>query len=242
MNKYTFRWSLTPTPLMGCALTVPPFDLTVAGSKVELKATADAADEQRLRERSDQVAHSLAGSLSHELGERFEVAYQGRHVLRDTGQQSVSSSFTIVVKPTQVITTDSEVREASERRERERQTAQERIFNCTKRAAIDINLRDMLGHWSRYVADPEGRLHPLYDVLQIAERVYGDRGKAASVLNMSNADLSDLGRISNDPTVLNGRHPGKSPGPHRIATKDEVGICERAVKAIIEKYESKIIA
>ena len=118
---------------------------------------------------------------------------------------------------------------------------QRRILDRTKRAAFESNLRDMLGHWSRYIADPEGRLHPLYDVLQVAERVYGDRRRAASALNISYSGLSDLGRISNDPSVLNGRHPGKSPRPHRIATKDEVGICERVVKAIIEKYESKII-
>lgn len=103
MNKYTFKWNITPTPPTEYAVTVPPFDLVVAGPKLELKSTAEAADEQRLREQADHVARSLAGSLSCELGERFAVAYQGRHVLRDTGQQSVSASFTIVVKPAPVI-------------------------------------------------------------------------------------------------------------------------------------------
>lgn len=111
----------------------------------------------------------------------------------------------------------------------------------TRRAAIDLNLREMLGRWSTYVADPEGRLHPLYDVLQLVERIYGDRRKAASALSVSYADLTDLGRISNDPTVLNGRHPGRSPGPHRISTEAEANTCERVVKAIIESYESKIV-
>lgn len=166
MNKYTFKWKLTPAPPTEYALTVLPFDLAVVGSKVELRATADAADEQRLHAQSGHVARSLARSLSYELAERFDVEYQGRHVLRSTGQQSVSFSVKIVVNPS-----DFQAREAAARREREGQAAQLRILDRTRRAAMDANLRDMLEHWSRYVADPEGRLHPLYDVLQIAERV-----------------------------------------------------------------------
>jgi hypothetical protein len=236
MNKYTFNWSITPAPPAEYTVAVPPFDLLVKGTTLALKATADAADEQRLREQADHVAHNFARSLSYELAEGFEVGYQGRHVLRDSGQQSVSASFKLVVRPA-----DFEAREASEKREREGPAAQRRVLDRARRAAMDANLRDMLEHWSRYVADSDGRLHPLYDVLQVVERVYGDRRKAASALNMSYADLSDLGRISNDPTVLNGRHPGRSPGPHRVATEVEVSICERVVKAIIEKYESVIV-
>jgi hypothetical protein len=240
MDKYTFKWNLIPPPPTEHAITVPPFDLIVVGSKLELRATADAADEQRLHEQSGQVAHSLAGSLSYELAERFEVEYQGRHVLRSTGQQAVSFSVTLTVNPAPVSTAQSADLEA-ERSERERQRAQQRIWDRTKRAAMDVNLRDMLEHWSRYVADSEGRLHPLYDVLQVVERLHGGRRRAASALNMSCADLGDLGRISNDPKVFNGRHPGRSPGPHRVATRPEVEACERAAKAIIEKYESQIV-
>jgi hypothetical protein len=236
MNKYTFKWNITPPPPTEYAVRVPPFDLIVTGTKLELKSTAEACDEQRLNEQSGQVARSLARSLSYELAERFEVEYQGRHVLRDTGQQSVSFSVKFVIRPA-----DFEAREATERREREGQAAQLRILDRTRRAAMDANLRDMLEHWSRYVADSEGRLHPLYDVLQVIERLYGGRREAASALKMSYADLSDLGRISNDPAVLNGRHPGKSPGPHRIASEVEVDACERVVKSIIEKYESHIV-
>lgn len=221
---------------MEYAIAVPPFDLLVKGTSLALKATADAAEEQRLYNQAAQVAHSLAGSLSYEFAERFEVAYQGRHVLRDSGQQSISISVTVDVKPA-----DFDAHEASKKRERERSAAQRRVLDRTGRAATDANLRDMLGHWSRYVADSEGRLHHLYDVLEVVERLYGGRRRAASGLNMNYADLGELGRISNDPTVRNGRHPGGTPGPHRIATEVEAEACERVVKAIIEKYESQVV-
>jgi hypothetical protein len=99
----------------------------------------------------------------------------------------------------------------------------------------------MLQHWSRYVAAVEGRLHPLYDVLQVAERLYGGRKQAAAALNVREVDLRDLGRISNDPTVLNDRHPGRAQGPHRIATEAEVKTCERVARALIENQRAKTV-
>ena len=99
----------------------------------------------------------------------------------------------------------------------------------------------MLEHWSRYAADPHGRLHPLYDVLQVVERLYGGRRESAAALKLKEADLKELGRITNDPTVLNGRHPGRAQGPHRVASDDEVKTCERVARALIEQQASKII-
>jgi hypothetical protein len=57
------------------------------------------------------------------------------------------------------------------RDERELKAMQQRVALRAQRAAKDANLRDMLDHLGRYVDDPERRLHPLYDVLQVAERL-----------------------------------------------------------------------
>lgn len=241
MNKYTFNFSITSRVPVECAVTVPPFDAVLRETTLALKVDADAADELRLHEQADQVAHDLARTMCYVLGERFELDSQGRHVLHDTGQQSVSVRVKGVILPATVSTAasaDFDARLASERRER--QDAQRLIEDLTRRSAIDANLQDMLRHWSRYAADPAGRLHPLYDVLQVVERLYGGRKGAASALSMSDADLSDLGRISNDPTVLNGRHPGRVQGPHRTATEHEVKTCERVARAIIEKQAAKV--
>jgi hypothetical protein len=247
MNKYTFNWNLKPAIEAEYAFKVPPFEVVARGDMLTLTATADAAEEQRLGTQADEVAHDLARALSYEHGKRFEVAYQGSHVLLATGQQRVSATFQVIVKP--AVSVKAEVRDTSGnvvdnsalQREQERQAMQQRITDLARRAARDPNLRDMLDHRSRYVDDPDGRLHPLYDVLQVAERLYDGRKEAATALNLSIADLSNLGRISNDPTVLNGRHPGKATGPRRIATKAEVNTCERVARAIIENYAAKIV-
>jgi hypothetical protein len=236
MNRYTFTFRITPEPPVGYASVVPPFDLHVSGTVLALKVTADAADERQLRERAEQAARNFAASLSYILAERFEIQYQSRHVVLATGQQSISATVKFEVRPA-----DFEERAASEKRERERKAAQQHIADLTRRGMIDANLQAMLERWSRYIADPERRLNPLYDVLEIAERLYGGRRNAAVALSVSEADLNDLGRISNDSAVLNGRHPGKSPGPHRIATEFERTTCERVARALIESQAAKTV-
>jgi hypothetical protein len=246
MSKYTFNFSIKPGAAVDYAVTVSPFHAVLREATLALTTNADDSDEEKLREQADQVAHDLARSLSYERTERFLVAYLGRHVIMPTGQQRVSASFQITVNPAPSV--DFQVRDAAGsitdsttlQRERERLAAQQRLVDRAIRAAADPNFRDMLEHWARYGADPDGHLHPLYDVLQVAERLFGGRKQAASALHMSEADLDRLGRISNNPTILTGRHPGKSQGPHRIAADSEVNICERVARTVIEGYAAKI--
>jgi hypothetical protein len=234
MNTYTFNFRITPRVDVEYLFPAPPFDTTVRETALTLKANADAADEPRLREQADEVARNVARSLSYRLARGFEVNFQGRHVLYETGQQSVSASFKVETRPA-----DFKEREAAERRER--QAAQPRIVDLSMGQSVDAGLRDMLEHWSRYAADSEGRLHPLYDVLQVALRLYGGRKEVAAALNVSVADLRELARISNDPAVLNGRHPGCAQGPHRITTEAEVNTCERVARALIDNQAAKTV-
>ena len=251
MNTYTLYWDIAPAAADGeYVLKVPPFDVLVRKGTLALTATADTADEQRLRAQAAEVAYSLARSLSYEHGKRFTVLYTGDLVVLPNEQRRLSATAQITCQPAVSLgNVGIEVRDAAGnvidspalRRERAEQAMRQRVALQATRAVRDANLRDMLDHWSRYAADLDGRLHPLYDVLQVAERLYGSRKKAAAALNILDADVSDLGRISNNPTVLNGRHPGAAPGPHRIATEAEVKTCERVAQAIIENYAAKIV-
>jgi len=257
LNKYTLYWNIAPAADGEYGLVVPPFDVLVRRDTLALTATADAADEQRLRTHADKVAQNLARSLSFESGKRFTIYYTGDLVVLPNGQRRLSATAQIINVAPSVSASSFEVRDAAGnvidgsalRREREQRAMQQRVAAQAMRAAKDANLRDMLDHWARYVADPEGRLHPLYDVLQVVERLYAaprDRRKTrheriASTLNMSATDLDALGNITNDPTVLNGRHPGASQGPHRIASPLEVATCECIARTIIENYAATIV-
>ena len=127
MNKYTFTFKVKPGIDVEYKISVAPFDAVIREETLVLTATADEADEDRRRKQADQAAHDLIRSLSYELADGFAVEFQGRHVLRDTGQQSVT--FTVKVD---ILPADLESRRAVERRER--QAAQSRIADLAKLA------------------------------------------------------------------------------------------------------------
>jgi hypothetical protein len=55
------------------------------------------------------------------------------------------------------------------------------------------------------------------------------------------SNFPKLGDLTNDEELINGRHSGASPGPHRVATEGEVATCERVARAIIDSYAAKIV-
>ena len=251
MNKYTFNWSLAPEAPVVYEMHLPPFDAVVRGNSLTLATDADAADKQRLRENADRLAHDLALVLSYSHGERFEVTYQTHQVATPSGEHRVSISAHITGQATLTAATldfehldaDGNVVDSSAlRREQQHKTARQKLMDLARRAPRDPDLRAMLDLWRRYMGDPDRRFHPAYDVLEIAERVYGGTKGVVAALGMTKADLKDLARISNDPKVLNGRHPGIAQGPHRIATEAEVVKCESVARAIIENHASKVIS
>ena len=240
MNKYTFFWTISPSATVEYADTIPPFDVVIGRDTITLTTRAKSADAQ-LIDQANEVAHDVARSLSYEHSSRFDVAYGGYEEEAPTGSKSAHVVARIPAISVMLASAEFEVRDsdgnvinssAIQRRKR--------LTTLTRRVILDPNLRDMLDHRSRYASDPDGRLHPLYDVLQVVERLYRGRKNAAKALNMTFDELDALARISNNPYVLNGRHPGESPGPHRTASEAEVNTCERVARAIIDNYAAKI--
>jgi len=256
MNKYTFNWNLSPSLSDEHTVSVPPFEAIARDDQLSLSTSGSTADEPNLIRDADLVAHNLVRGFCYDLGKRFEITYSGYQ--RQSGQ---TTDCFVAVTGVGVVTlsgtADFEVRDeagnivtsSAMQREREQHARQQRLSVLARREARDANLRDMLDHWSRYESDPEGRLHSLFDILQVAERLYAGSWekravrykKIALALKMVEADITTLGGITNDETLLNGRHPGKSPGPHRIANEVEVANCERVARTIIEKYAETVI-
>ena len=100
MNEYTLYWKLPPPTDAEYALTVVPFNVVLRGNTMALTTRADQADEKRVRERADRVAHSLAKSLSYENGDQHEIVYTGDLVVTANGQRHLSAIAGIInVKP-----------------------------------------------------------------------------------------------------------------------------------------------
>lgn len=255
MNRYTFRWNLSPSLSVEYSISVPPFEVVAYDHALALSTSGNSADETNLLQQADRVAHDLIRGFSYELGKRFEIT--------DCTQQSSDGSVTVFPAGVDAVSAcgtagfeqqDSAgnvVDSSAMQREREREAGQKRLSDLTKRVARDADLRDMLDYWSRYVADTDGRLHPLYDVLQAAERYFARSKKppeerrrkaretAANELGIDLGELNLLGDVTNDPELVNGRHPGLSQGRHRVASAVEVANCERIARAIIDKMSRR---
>jgi hypothetical protein len=177
-------------------ISVPPFEAVARDNVLTLSVSGVAADEPNLLQQADQIARDLVRCFSYRLRKRFDIVYGGyqrQSPDRIDGFAAVVGARAFCLAGT----VDVEVRDrvgnvvdsSAMRRERDQQAIQHGLSDLTKRAARDANLRDMLDHWGRYVADPDGRLHPLYDVLQVAERLYKGRENAAAALNLSPVKL-----------------------------------------------------
>jgi hypothetical protein len=64
MNKYTFKWNLTPAVSVEYTIQVPPFEAVASDNGLRLAASASAADEQSLERQARLVANDLVQSLS----------------------------------------------------------------------------------------------------------------------------------------------------------------------------------
>jgi hypothetical protein len=152
MNKYTLYWDITPIIDAECGLTISPFEIKLQGNRLAITANAAAGDERQVREQADLVTRCLARSLSYEHKQRYEVVYTGDLVILPNGQRRLSATAQIITKSG--LSAAVGVRDV----EREREAVRQRAADLTRRATLDPNLRDMLDQWSRYVADPDGRL------------------------------------------------------------------------------------
>jgi hypothetical protein len=234
MDRYTFNFSITPVIDAEYEFAIAPFQVTIYETSLIVRVEGETSAEQRLQDEATLLAGDLARSLSYQLSIGYVVEYKNRHVRRESGQQSATVSFHLTVRPA-----DFQDRELAAKQQREQ--AQPRIVDMARRAAADRDLRDMLRLWLRYENDPEGRLHPLYDILQVAERVCRGTKNTATALSTSVSKLKQLRKISNDFSIANGRHPGRSSGPHRKASDSEVSMCETIARRLIEAYAKKVV-
>ncbi len=245
MNEYVFTWTLQPAGVVTDTYTAEsgPFVITVATDRITIRVWAPETDRDQLVGEARQLVENLANLFRaqyHHALALGSVAIETLHSdsrRRDIEVRLIGGTLRISggVADFIVRDTNGKIIDSSEiRRQREGQEQRRRIIHLAARAAQDPVLSEMLRYRTEYECNGRRRLHHLYDLLQVAERVYGRREDVADALHLNERDLSELGRISNEPTLTNGRHPGESSGPHRPATPEEIRTCERVADAIID--------
>lgn len=101
----------------------------------------------------------------------------------------------------------------------------------------NATLRRMSDYLLDYHADPDKKLAPLFDVIELARKVWGgDEHKAATSLGIGIRRINAATKIMNDRTIRSGRHPGQELGAQRGPTPAETQLCEGVAEQIVSEY------
>jgi hypothetical protein len=66
----------------------------------------------------------------------------------------------------------------------------------------------MLDMQAAFYVDPEKKIAPLFDIVELIEAEYRGESGAANALGISRNALEEVKRIANDPAIRTARHPG----------------------------------
>jgi hypothetical protein len=105
-------------------------------------------------------------------------------------------------------------------------------------------MSDMLGRMSDYLldyyGDPEKKLAPLYDIIELATEVFGHEHKAATSLGIGIRKMKHATGVMNDESIRSGRHRGQELGPQREPNQAEVQLCETVAEQIVSEYANLV--
>jgi hypothetical protein len=245
MKEYVFRWPLEPPGVVTDEFSVDPggpLVVSVRGDRIEIRAWAIENEKEQLQ----QQATALASNLANTLGVQYHAAIKLRPPVAETyhvepgslrkdveGSIGINAGASMTAALGALDASGNVIDSPEMRREEQRRQTRRRSLHLAARACEDPALREMLQYRAQYESDPLGRLHHLYDILQVAERVHQGRKEAADKLHLPKDDLGELARIANNPNLTNARHPGESPR-HYPASAEETATCERVADAIID--------
>ncbi len=115
----------------------------------------------------------------------------------------------------------------------------ERRIELAQRASVfitDTVANAILRSYSAAVNDPKNELVHLYEIRDALSQHFGGESAATTALQISSAQWSRLGQLSNNEPLTQGRHRGKQLGVLRDATNAELTEARDIARAMIESY------
>lgn len=232
-----FHWGVKPTipDQWRSAVTHEGFEIEIAADSIEVRKAEDGQQDAQLRQAQAIVEGILRGiGLAEQtryaatLGSvtRFDPNLNRRDIAvhLSAGLTMKASLDAVLVSADGVVTADTR---------KDRIHALLRLAeSCTKNAT----LRRMCDYLLDYHADPGKKLAPLFDIIELAAKAFGDRKKAAASLSLRARQVNDAVTVMNDPTVRTARHRGQELQRQRDATAEEVALCETLAQDIVDRY------
>jgi hypothetical protein len=242
--KYEFCWTVSPSRCRGWQETIEidGLELEIVDDRV-LVRTENADDpEEQIRSRAGFVVADLVRSMS--LYEGLQLSHEFSYVKAtpDSGlahlgvdrQDGMVMSDNVAYTAFAYIKCDAVIVKSSER------VNLQSILSDVTRLRRSQPFRSMVNFMIEFRADPQRKLAPLYDILEIATTEFGGRKEVAKALRLPEAMLGDLGRIANDPAIRTARHPGRNANALRDISAAELSECERTAEEIIRAFAGQI--
>jgi hypothetical protein len=118
-------------------------------------------------------------------------------------------------------------------------TRQERITSMLRFAessSKNQTLTRMSDYLLEYYSDSGKRLAPLFDIIELAEKSFGGRERAANALGISNTQMKSAAAVMNNKEICSSRHRGQALGNQREPQPEEVRLCEAMAEKIVTEY------
>jgi hypothetical protein len=103
-------------------------------------------------------------------------------------------------------------------------------------SAANETLRRMSDYLLEYHDDPEKKLAPLFDIIELAAEVFGHEHKSATSLRVDLQSMKNATNVMNDASIRSSRHRGQELGCQREPTPAEAHLCETVAEQILNEY------
>jgi len=234
-----FRWGVNPT-IPGHwrnKLTHDGFEVEIAADWIELRKQDDGQPDAQ-RQRAEQIVEGIVRRVglaektrfTATLGSvaRFDPLSNRRdinvYVSDSLGLRASAHADVVVTSSDGTVVTNS------------RQERLTELLRFADTSATNQTLRRMSDYLLEYYADPDKKLAPLFDIIELAAEAFGHQHKAATALNSGIQQMKDATSLMNDSTIRSSRHRGQELGQHRDPTPEETRLCEIVADKILSEY------
>jgi hypothetical protein len=235
MATNEFRWGVKPT-IPGHWQSAEPheeFEIQIAGDWIEARVV-DNGKQDSQRYRAEEIIMRLVRYISLRERKRFAAIFSS---VSRFDSASNRRDVTVLVSGAGCVISaghvDVGVRSADGtvlRDSRNERMLEMRRFVATKE---DENVKRMSEYLLDYYADPEKKLAALFDIIELATKIFGHEHTTARALQIDRQEMQDATKTMNESRIRTSRHRGKHLGRQRDVTSDEKRKCEVVAERIV---------
>jgi hypothetical protein len=246
VTKYEFCWKVEPACKRQWqrGYSADGFDIEISGDCIFVRTDLAATAEDELKGRAENIAKNFVRAMAHK--EKRWLVPEFAHIKR-TVQTPERSDIGLRLEEQLPGMRDevswtkiSYVKLHAVLIEHSQNLGLDELIRLSERARRSPSLQKMLDMQTAFYVDPEKKIAPLFDIVELIEAEYRGESGAAQALGISRKALEKVKRIANDPAIRTARHPGQAMGSLRDITSDELRHCIRTIEAIISEYATQI--